>query len=46
MYGKVVERHIVNSDRFIITNKDKASGIYFLKIETENQLINHKIILE
>ena len=46
MYGKVVERHMVNSDRFIITNKNKASGIYFLKIETENQLINHKIILE
>ena len=46
MYGKVVERHIVNSDRFIITNKDKASGIYFLKIETTEGNMFVKLIIK
>ena len=46
MYGKVVERHMVNSDRFIITNKNKASGIYFLKIETTEGNMFVKLIIK
>ena len=47
MYGKVIERHLVgNSDRYIITNKDKASGVYFLKIETRDLSYNSKIIIK
>ena len=47
MYGKVIERHLVgNSDRYVITNKDKASGVYFLKIETKNLSYDSKIIIK
>jgi hypothetical protein len=47
MYGKVIERHLVgNSDRYVITNKDKASGVYFLKIETKNLSYDYKIIIK
>jgi len=47
MYGKVIEHHLVgNSDRYIITNKDKASGVYFLKIETRDLSYNSKIIIK
>jgi hypothetical protein len=47
MYGKVIERHLVgNSDRYIITNKDKASGVYFLKIETSEGNMFVKLVIK
>ena len=47
MYGKVIERHLVgNSDRYIITNKDKASGVYFLKIETREGNMFVKLVIK
>jgi len=47
IYGKLIEQHeITNSDSFVITRKDKASGIYFLKMETSSNLSNFKIIIE
>ena len=47
MYGKVIERHLVgNSDRYVITNKDKASGVYFLKIETSEGNMFVKLVIK
>ena len=47
IYGKLIEQHeVVNASSFIITNKNKASGIYFMKIDTGSQLYNTKIIIK
>ena len=47
IYGKLIEQHeITNQNKFVITNKNKASGVYFLNIETGNILFNAKIIIK
>ncbi|MFL2576980.1 MAG: T9SS type A sorting domain-containing protein [Flavobacteriales bacterium] len=47
IYGKLIEQHeIANQNKFVITNKNKASGVYFLNIETGNTLFNAKIIIK
>ena len=47
IYGKLIEQHeITNQNTFVITNKDKASGVYFLKIETGAALFNTKVIIK
>ena len=47
IYGKLIEQHeVVNASSFIITNKNKASGIYFMKIDTGSKLYNTKIIIK
>jgi hypothetical protein len=47
IYGKLIEQHeITNSDSFVISSKDKASGIYFLKMETSSRNMFVKLIIE
>ena len=47
IYGKLIEQHeVINASSFIITNKNKASGVYFMKMETGNKLYNTKIIIK
>jgi hypothetical protein len=47
VYGKLIEQHEINNqESFVITNKNKASGIYFLKIEAGDKLFNFKIIID
>ena len=47
IYGKLIEQHeLTNANSFVITNKNKASGVYFMKMETESELYNKKIIIK
>ncbi|MFL2574353.1 MAG: T9SS type A sorting domain-containing protein [Flavobacteriales bacterium] len=47
IYGKLIEQHeVTNTNSFVITNKDKASGVYFLKMETESNNIMVKLIIK
>ena len=47
IYGKLIEQHeVVNASSFIITNKNKASGIYFMKIDTGSENIFVKLIIK
>jgi hypothetical protein len=47
IYGKLIEQHeVVNASSFIITNKNKASGVYFMKMETESENIFVKLIIK
>ena len=47
IYGKLIEQHqISNAESFVITSKNKASGIYFLKMETGDNLFTLKIVIE
>jgi hypothetical protein len=47
IYGKLIEQHeISNSESFVITSKNKASGIYFLKMETSDELFTFKIVID
>ena len=47
IYGKLIEQHkVLNESSFIITNKNKASGVYFMKIDTGSKLYNTKIIIK
>ena len=47
IYGKLIEQHqISNAESFVITSKNKASGIYFLKMETGDDLFTLKIVIE
>ena len=47
IYGKLIEQHeLANTNSFVITNKNKASGIYFMKMEIGNKLYNTKIIIK
>ena len=47
IYGKLIEQHeVINASSFIITNKNKASGVYFMKMETGNKLYITKIIIK
>jgi hypothetical protein len=47
IYGKLIEQHeLTNANSFVITNKNKASGVYFMKMETESELYNQKIIIK
>ena len=47
IYGKLIEQYeLTNANSFVITNKNKASGVYFMKMETESELYNKKIIIK
>jgi len=47
IYGKLIEQHeVINTNSFVITNKNKASGVYFMKMETENENIFVKLIIK
>ena len=47
IYGKLIEQHeVVNASSFIITNKNKASGVYFMKMETGSENIFVKLIIK
>ena len=47
IYGKIIEQHeVANINSFVITNKDKASGIYFMKMETDSKNIFVKLIIK
>ena len=47
IYGKLIEQHkVLNESSFIITNKNKASGVYFMKMETESENIFVKLIVK
>jgi hypothetical protein len=43
----VIERYLVeNRVRYIITNKDKGSGVYFLKIESSAGNMCVKLVIK
>ena len=47
IYGKLIEQHeITNQNTFVITNKNKASGVYFLNVETFSEIFNFKIVIK
>jgi len=47
VYGKLIEQHDINNqESFVITNKNKASGIYFLKMEAGDRNMFVKLIIE
>ncbi|MAD50534.1 MAG: hypothetical protein CMC95_04465 [Flavobacteriales bacterium] len=47
IYGKLIEQHeVINTNSFVITNKNKVSGVYFMKMETENENIFVKLIIK
>ena len=47
IYGKLIEQHeITNQNTFVITNKNKASGVYFLNVETLSKISNFKIVIK
>jgi len=47
LYGKLIEQYEINNqESFVITNKNKASGIYFLKIEEGERNMFVKLIIE
>ena len=49
VYGKLIELHeLSNIDKYIIERNKKASGVYFLEIESANQeyLTTFKLIIE
>ena len=47
IYGKIIEQHeVANTNSFVITNKNKASGIYFMKIEKGSENIFVKLIIK
>jgi hypothetical protein len=47
IYGKLIEQHeVANTNSFVITNKNKASGIYFMKMETDSENIFVKLIIK
>ena len=47
VYGKLVEIYnVANQQTHIIKRNNKASGVYFLEIETNNGVINKKLILQ
>ena len=47
IYGKLIEQYeLTNANSFVITNKNKASGVYFMKMETESENIFVKLIVK
>ena len=47
IYGKLIEQHeITNQNTFVITNKNKASGVYFLNVEYEKMNTFIKLIIK
>jgi len=48
VYGKLIEMHeLSNTDQYVIKGIDKASGVYFMEIEVEKQLLNNiKLIVK
>ena len=48
VFGKLIEEHsIANTDKHILKRENKASGIYFMEIEVEQQeKIIYKLIIE
>ena len=47
VYGKLIESYeISDTDKYIITRNNKASGVYFMEIEIDQLKINSKIIIK
>ena len=48
VYGKMIEMYeIFDTDKYIIKRTDKASGIYFMEIEiNQEHLSNIKLVIE
>ena len=48
VFGKLIEEHsILNTDKHILKRENKASGIYFVEIEVEQQeKVIYKLIIE
>jgi len=48
VFGKLIEEHsILNTDKHILKRENKASGIYFVEIDVEQQeKVIYKLIIE
>ena len=47
VFGKIIEEiTIYNTEKYVITNKNKASGVYFIEIEYLNEKMFGKLIIE
>lgn len=46
MYGQMIKQIDDNTPETIINLKNEASGVYFIKINTNNKIITRKIILD
>mgnify|MGYP000078653622 CR=1 FL=1 len=48
VFGKLIEEHsILNTDKHILKREKKASGVYFVEIEVEQQeKVIYKLIIE
>ena len=47
VYGKLIEQYDVEQDNnYVITRGDKASGIYFMEVEIEEEKITFKLIID
>ena len=47
VFGKLIETHqVLDTDKYIIYKSDKASGIYFVEIESDNESMFIKMIIE
>ena len=48
VFGKLIEEHkVIDIDKYIIKREDKASGIYFMEINVEeNEKTTYKLIIE
>ena len=48
VFGKLIEEHsVINTDKHILKRENKASGIYFMEIEAEQQeKVIYKLIVE
>ena len=47
VFGKIIEEHsITNTDKHILKRENKASGIYFIEIESDEVKLFYKIIIE
>ncbi len=47
VYGKLIEEHkVLNAKSFIVSRTNKASGIYFMEIETNGVKLFTKIVIE
>ena len=48
VFGKLIEEHsVTNTDKHILKRENKASGIYFVEIEVEQQeKVIYKLIIE
>ncbi len=46
VYGKIIKQIIINKQLFAVDLSNYSSGLYFLKFNNKNEIINAKIIIE